>query len=112
MTYVTEFSNNVVWNVNTEEDVLSDNEFEKLAVEKNLKELEKLVKKGDVEKIDEIVAKGLYVDNFKWQEETGSLYTGKNRAVGLENILYMCPCCKKEFNISTKNDMIICKNCV
>ena len=34
---------------------LSDNEFEKLAVEKNLKELEKLVKKGDVEKIDEIV---------------------------------------------------------
>ena len=34
---------------------LSDNEFEKLAIEKNLKELEKLVKKGDVEKIDEIV---------------------------------------------------------
>ncbi|MBE6842005.1 MAG: DUF4367 domain-containing protein [Ruminococcus sp.] len=34
---------------------LSDNEFEKLAVEKSLKELEKLVKKGDVEKIDEIV---------------------------------------------------------
>jgi len=64
-----------------------------------------------LEKIDEIVAKGLYVDNFKWQKETGSLYTGKNRAVGLENILYMCPCCKKEFNISTKNDMIICKNC-
>ena len=64
-----------------------------------------------LEKIDEIVAKSLYVDNFKWQEETGNLYKGKNRAAGLENILYICPCCKKEFSLQTKDDMIICQNC-
>lgn len=64
-----------------------------------------------LEKIDEIVAKSLYVDNFKWQEETGNLYVGKKRAEGLENILYMCPCCKKEFSIKTDDDKIICTNC-
>ena len=70
-----------------------------------------LIDACNIEKIDEIVAKSLYVDNFKWQEETGNLYVGKKRAEGLENILYMCPCCKKEFSIKTDDDKIICTNC-
>lgn len=64
-----------------------------------------------LEKIDEIVAKRLFVDNFKWQEETGNLYTGKFRAHGLENILYRCPECEKEFSLETKDDLVYCNEC-
>ncbi|MBO4732074.1 MAG: hypothetical protein J5597_04635 [Spirochaetaceae bacterium] len=69
------------------------------------------IEKTDVEEIDKIIAKSIYVDSFAEQERTGWLYKGHNRAEGLTNILYMCPCCKKELTLKTKGNDIFCTEC-
>ena len=57
------------------------------------------------------IRQSIYLDSYKWQESKGYLYKGKNLAAGLENILYICPHCKKEFTIETEGDKIICQSC-
>ena len=54
------------------------------------------IKTMTIEEIDEAIGKAIYVDNFAEQEKTGYLYKGRNRAKGLENILYKCPSCNTD----------------
>lgn len=54
--------------------------------------------------------KGNY-DDFKWQEENHIYYKGKNFAEGLEDILYICPVCGKEYSYSSKDNTIKCNHC-
>jgi 1-acyl-sn-glycerol-3-phosphate acyltransferase len=44
-------------------------------------------------------------------EKTNSTYRGKKLAAGLEDILYLCPGCGTEYNISTDDNKIECRNC-
>ena len=44
-------------------------------------------------------------------EENNITYKNKNKALGLENILYYCPKCHKEHVLETKGNTISCKAC-
>ena len=54
----------------------------------------------------------LIVDSLKVDDYSLNIsFKGKKKAEYLESILYICPLCKKENMISTKNNNIICSCC-
>ncbi len=63
---------------------------------------------------DEIYAKivsSLAHNEHEWQQSVGASFEGERYAEGLERLLYVCPKCKQEFELSTKEDEIICARC-
>lgn len=64
-----------------------------------------------VNEISSVIKQNIFMNNFQWQRANNAKYSGKNLAQGLENLLYICPCCKNEFTISTKGDYVFCENC-
>lgn len=46
-----------------------------------------------------------------WQAENGRKYRGKKYAEGLENVLYRCPECGREFVMTTSGNAIMCEKC-
>lgn len=63
------------------------------------------------DEIKDIIQQSIYIDNYEWQQARGYFYKGKNLAEGLENVLYRCPCCRKEYTITTEGNLIVCENC-
>lgn len=53
----------------------------------------------------------IYYDEFKWIEENNVTFKGKKFAEGLENILYLCPVCGKEYTYVTKGNKLECTHC-
>ena len=50
-------------------------------------------------------------DNFAWQQENKIRISEKDRAVGLERILYKCAHCGDEEHMKGEGEYITCKNC-
>ena len=50
-------------------------------------------------------------NEHKWQIENGIKFGGKNRAEGLERILYRCPKCHEKYVIETCGDTLKCSAC-
>ena len=53
----------------------------------------------------------LLFDAYREQENRLVKYSGGNNVEGLENVLYMCPKCKKEFSIKLKNKNTLYCDC-
>lgn len=54
----------------------------------------------------------IYYDEFEWLKTKPELkYKHKTLAEGLENILYRCPHCNKEFTIKTQKRQVFCEKC-
>ena len=65
-----------------------------------------------VETIKDRVEDALLFDAYREQEELKEKYAKNSNIEGLENVLYVCPCCKAEFSIKVKNKNIIyCEKC-
>lgn len=60
------------------------------------------------EEIYERIVKDLQVEAFDFQREHQRLYKAENRADGLQNILYLCPNCKKFSTIKTSGNDFFC----
>ncbi len=69
------------------------------------------IETSDIATLAKIIDDSLSFDTFEWQRKTGNLYTGKNLAHGLENMLYICPHCRSEFTLYTEDDRIRCDRC-
>lgn len=69
------------------------------------------VRELSADAIIETIRQSIYMDSFAWQEAVGCAYRGKDLAHGLENILYICPCCKEEYTIAAEGNTIRCRNC-
>ncbi len=69
------------------------------------------LKTKSVEEIDAIIAKEFSFDNFKNQYENKVLITDKNRAEGLNRLLYRCPCCNAEGKTVGEKDYLLCTAC-
>ena len=65
----------------------------------------------DVNEINDIINKSLSYNDFEYAKENNLKYKDKNKAKGLENVIYYCPECKKEFTIETKGNSIFCNHC-
>ena len=55
--------------------------------------------------------KALLFDAYSEQEELRIRYKGGDNLEGLENVLYMCPHCGKEFSVKTEGNRIFCTEC-
>lgn len=64
-----------------------------------------------VDEINKGLVDAFQYDDFKWQRENNIRISCKDRAVGLDKILYQCPHCKKEFSMVSSGTEIRCENC-
>lgn len=69
------------------------------------------LKEMTTEQIDNFINDNLQVNDFEYAREKNLIYKGKNKSKGLENILHICPHCKKEFTLETTHNTIKCSNC-
>ncbi len=65
-----------------------------------------------VEKVEELVKNALLFDAYREQEQARVKYKNGDNVEGLENVLYICPHCKKEFTIRSKDkNTLYCTEC-
>lgn len=63
------------------------------------------------EEISAIVAQHFCFDNFRWQQQEHISIREKNRAEGLERILYKCPHCGAECHMLGEGEYVSCLAC-
>lgn len=63
------------------------------------------------DEINDRLAAEFQYDDFRWQKERGIRVTCRDRAVGLEKILYQCPHCGKEFEMRSAGTVLSCGAC-
>lgn len=64
-----------------------------------------------VDEINERIVEAFQYDDFRWQKENQVRVACKDRAVGLEKILYQCPHCKTEYQMESEGVTLRCKAC-
>ncbi|MCF0238554.1 MAG: hypothetical protein HUK24_08135, partial [Sphaerochaetaceae bacterium] len=69
------------------------------------------VNKLSSDEINEKIVKAFAYDDFAWQRENNIKITDKNRADGLEKVLYQCPHCKSEYHMVSSGHKIKCTSC-
>ena len=70
------------------------------------------LKNASIEEITEKTDNALLFDAYREEEEKKVIYSGNGNIEGIENVLYMCPHCKKEFYIKVKDkNVIYCDKC-
>ncbi len=63
------------------------------------------------EEIQERIEDNYDMSEENWMKENNILINYPNRAVGLERILYKCPYCGTEFEMSSETHFLKCNNC-
>ena len=81
-----------------------------------INEVQTIITKGEVESLSAQEIQQKIEENFvnseeEWMERKNILIKYPNRAVGLERILYKCPHCSTEFEMSTETHFIKCNHC-
>jgi len=64
--------------------------------------------------LDEINSKlknAFVYDDFAWQKQKGININTKNRAEGLEKVLYQCPSCLTEYKMASNGTTLRCTHC-
>ena len=69
------------------------------------------VKTKTVRELDEMLDKAFSFDNFAWQRDNKVEITDPRRADGLERILYKCPHCGAEGEMSGQGTYLTCGHC-
>ena len=69
------------------------------------------IKEKSVKELDKILENAFSFDGFARQLETKTIIDTKDRAKGLERILYLCPSCLAEGHIKTEGSEIFCEKC-
>ena len=80
-------------------------------------EIKKILSKEElnrktVEEIDQLLNDNLIFDEYKTNKEKKYKFKNGDNLEGLENILYICPNCKKEFTLDVVNkNKLVCNHC-
>ena len=61
--------------------------------------------------ITELINKGIYEDAYLTQEKVKYKYKGKNRAEGMEKLLFICPNCLSPDTMKSEGDNCYCTSC-
>lgn len=64
-----------------------------------------------VDEINEIIRRDLYEDAYERQLADPKRYKGKALAEGMENLLFICPKCKKVDTVYSEDNSVKCKEC-
>lgn len=93
------------WGGKMRRGALVESTLEQLFTAEELKLLSK-------EEIEEKTLAALYYDEFEWLETHPELhYRSKKFAEGLENILTLCPKCRKHYTLTTHGHTLRCEAC-
>lgn len=63
------------------------------------------------EEINRRVSDALTVDDFRWQQENNVVIDMPNRANNLNALLYQCPHCGTEFDMTGQGKTLVCNHC-
>lgn len=63
------------------------------------------------EEIYQKICDALYQNEHKWQIENGIIFKGSRYAEGLDRLLYRCPKCGSEFEMSSSGSHLKCNRC-
>ena len=64
------------------------------------------------EELKNAINETIRYDDFEWIKNHPEItYNSKTLAEGLENVLFVCPHCKKQFTIKTKGRAVYCEHC-
>ncbi len=96
--------NSPFWNLHDRKVAPTEAELSVLFTPEQLSEL-------SVDEINRRIVERFRYDDFKWQKKRGIRTPYKQRAEGLHKVLYQCPSCKREFEMTSKDDKLICKAC-
>ncbi|MCR4660731.1 MAG: 1-acyl-sn-glycerol-3-phosphate acyltransferase [Clostridia bacterium] len=69
------------------------------------------VKDANPKEIFERIKEHIKFNDNVWQQENNIEFKGKNLAHGLDYILYKCPNCETEYEMSTSEDILTCNHC-
>ncbi len=69
------------------------------------------LKNMTAEEIDGLIARDIYQNDFKWQEESGNLYNSSRRAEWIEKSYFVCPKCGSISSIKSKRNTFKCEKC-
>ena len=69
------------------------------------------LKDASVDEINAKLAEALSYDDFAWQKENNIKIDVPYRAEGLHHVLYQCPHCQTEYEMSSEGDTIRCGHC-
>lgn len=70
------------------------------------------LKEKNPDQLQKLICDTLYYDAYKNQETNLVKYTNGDNVNGLENVLYWCPKCNKQFtNVIINNNSIKCEHC-
>lgn len=59
----------------------------------------------------EQIVRALYFNDYTWQQECKIKSARPRSAEGLEQLLYACPKCNKEFSMRAKKNRLFCEHC-
>lgn len=65
----------------------------------------------EAEEIGKKILSSFRYDDYWWQLQSNVKLVSKQRAEGLEFVLYRCPCCGIEFRMNSHGDVLYCDNC-
>ena len=63
------------------------------------------------ENLIDIMTTNLGYNDYENAKIKNLKYRDKNKAVGLESVLYYCPKCHKEYSVETNGNTVYCKDC-
>ena len=64
-----------------------------------------------VDELNDRLQKALEYDDWKWLRESNILLKDKDRAKGLHKVLYQCPHCLTEYEMTSSGSQIKCNHC-
>ena len=64
-----------------------------------------------LEELNARLTQAFIYDDFAWQKQHGVQISGKTRAEGLHKVLYQCPACKTEYQMSSQGRLLRCEHC-
>ncbi len=69
------------------------------------------IKTLDVDEINKRIVDAFYYDDFKWQLDNKVSIKDETRAEGLHRVLYKCPECGEEHEMTSYKDILKCNKC-
>ena len=69
------------------------------------------LKDASIQEVNSRIVEAFQYDDFAWQKERGIRTPYAKRAEGLHKVLYQCPACGTEFEMTSEGTQLICKHC-
>ena len=69
------------------------------------------LQEATIDEINDKIVEAFQYDDFAWQKKKGIITPFKRRAEGLHKVLYQCPHCGTEYEMSSSLNQIRCNHC-